>query len=168
MGANFNSAMLDSFEVRNSVLDSLIQQRLLYSEAVNHGFTVLDSQLINTIRDVPAFQNANGFSGEQYQQLLSAQGLTPAIFESRLRQELLLQQLLDGYSENGYVSNAVAERVMYLSDVQREISQVKIDSEEFLSQVSPTEDEINDYYDLHRGDFFLPERARCKTLRFDV
>ncbi len=162
MGENFDSSMLDSFEIRNSVLDSLVQQRLLFSEAVSNGFTVLDSQLVNTIRDVPAFQKDNNFSNEQYQELLRAQGLTPTTFESRLRQELLLQQLLDGYSENGFVSNAVAKRVMYLSEVQREVSQVQINSEMFLSSVAPTEEEINDYYDLHRNDFFLPERVRVE------
>ncbi|MDH5479655.1 MAG: SurA N-terminal domain-containing protein, partial [Nitrosomonas sp.] len=162
MGANFDSTMLDSFEVRNSVLESLIQQRLLHREAVSNGFTVLDSQLINTIRDVPAFQKDNSFSNEQYQELLRAQGLSPLTFESRVRQELLLQQLLDGYSENGFVSSAVAKRVMYLSEVQREISQAQIDPNHFLSQVSPSEAEINDYYDLHKNDFFLPERARVE------
>ena len=96
LGANFDSAMLDSFEVRNSVLERLIQQRLLHREAVNNGFIVLDSQLVKTIREIPAFQKDNKFSKQQYEDLLRNQGLTPTIFESRVRQELLLQQLLDG------------------------------------------------------------------------
>ena len=162
MGDNFDSSMLDSFEVRNSVLESLIQQRLLRLEAVNNGFTVLDSQLVNTIQDIPAFQKDNSFSNEQYQALLSAQGINPLIFESRVRQELLLQQLLDGYSENGFVPSAVAKRVMYLSEVQREVSQIQVDPDEFLSQVTPSEEEINAYYEQHRNDFFLPERARVE------
>lgn len=162
MGGNLDSSMLDSFEVRSSVLETLIQQRLLHREAVNNGFTVLDSQLVNTIRDIPAFQKDNSFSNEQYQEMLSAQGINPPIFESRVRQELLLQQLLDGYSENGFVSSTVAKRVMYLSEVQREVSQVQIDPDQFLSQVIPSEAEINEYYDLHRNDFFLPERARVE------
>ena len=99
LGANFDSAMLDTFEVKSSVLERLIQQRLLYREAAGNGFTVLDSQIVKTIRDVPAFQKDSKFSKQQYEQLLRTQGLTPAIFESRVRQELLLQQLLGGYSD---------------------------------------------------------------------
>ena len=56
LGANFDSSMLDNFEVKNSVLERLVQQRLLQSEAEKNGFVVLDSQLIKTIRDVQAFQ----------------------------------------------------------------------------------------------------------------
>lgn len=164
LGANFDSAMLDTFEVRNSVLERLIQQRLLNREAVNNGFIVLDSQLIKTIRDIPAFQKDNQFSKQQYEELLRAQGLTPAVFESRVRQELLLQQLLDGYSENGFAPKAVADRVRYLSEVQREVSQLQIRSEQFLSQVIPLEADIDAYYETHKADFHLPERARVEYL----
>lgn len=164
LGANFDSAMLDTFEVRNSVLERLIQQRLLHQEAINNGFIVLDSQLVNTIRDIPAFRKDNQFSKQQYEELLRAQGLTPALFESRVRQELLLQQLLDGYSENGFAPKTVADRVKYLSEVQREISQLQIEPEQFLSHVMPEEADINAYYEKHKVDFYLPERARVEYL----
>ncbi|SFE36512.1 SurA N-terminal domain-containing protein [Nitrosomonas sp. Nm166] len=164
LGANFDSAMLDSFEVKNSVLERLIQQRLLRREAISNEFIVLDSQLIKTIRDVPAFQKDNKFSKQQYEELLRNQGLTPTIFESRVRQELLLQQLLDGYSENGFAPKTVAEKVRYLSEVQREVSQSKIEPEQFLSQVTPEEADINAYYEKHQTDFHLPERVRIEYL----
>jgi peptidyl-prolyl cis-trans isomerase D len=164
LGANFDSAMLDTFEVKNSVLERLIQQRLLYREAAGNGFTVLDSQIVKTIRDVPAFQKDSKFSKQQYEQLLRSQGLTPAIFESRVRQELLLQQLLDGYSDNAFAPKVVAEKVHYLSEVKREISQSQITPGQFLAQLVPEETDIAAYYDKHKADFDLPERARIEYL----
>lgn len=162
MGANFNSAMLDSFEVRNSVLERLIQQRLLQREAVSNGFVVLDSQLVKTIREIPAFQKDSKFSKQQYEDLLKAQGLTPKVFESRVRQELLLQQLLDGYSEYGFAPKAVAERVKYLSEVKREINQYQIDPNQFLAHITPDEANIAAYYEKHKTDFDLPEQVRVE------
>ena len=162
MGANFDSAMLDSFEIRNSVLERLIQQRLLQREAVHNGFIVLDSQLVKTIREIPAFQKDSKFSKQQYEELLKAQGLTPKVFESRVRQELLLQQLLDGYSEYGFAPKAVAERVKYLSEVKREINQYQIDPEQFIAQVIPDEESITAYYEKQKADFDLPEQVRVE------
>jgi len=164
MGANFDSAMLDTFEVKNSVLERLIQQRLLYREANSNGFTVLDSQIIKTIRDVPAFQKDSKFSKQQYEQLLRAQSLTPAIFESRIRQELLLQQLLNGYSDYAFAPKVVAEKVHYLSEVKREINQSQITPEQFWALVTPEEKDIVIYYEKHKADFDLPERARIEYL----
>jgi peptidyl-prolyl cis-trans isomerase D len=164
LGANFDSAMLDTFEVKNSVLERLIQQRLLQHEAMNNGFTVLDSQLVKTIREVPAFQRDNKFSKQQYEDLLRAQGLTPVIFESRVRQELLLQQLLDGYSEIVFAPKTVVEKVRYLSEVQREISQSRIAPEQFLPAMTPEDTEVDNYYEQHQADFTLPERAKIEYL----
>ena len=164
LGANFDSAMLDTFEVKSSVLERLIQQRLLYREAAGNGFTVLDSQIIKTIRDVPAFQKDSKFSKQQYEQLLRTQGLTPAIFESRVRQELLLQQLLGGYSDYAFAPKVVTEKVYYLSEVKREINQLQIGPEQFLAQVAPEEKDIAAYYEKHKADFDLPERVRIEYL----
>lgn len=164
LGGDFDSAMLDSYELRDSVLERLIQQRLLFREAVSNGFTVLDSQLVNEISQIPEFHLENKFSKQQYESFLRNEGLSPAAFESRVRQELLLQQLLDGYSENNFVSDKTVRNVMYLSEVQREISLAQIKPEDFLPQIEPTEEEINTYYESHQSDFFLPERVRVEYL----
>lgn len=169
-GNNFDSAMLDSYEIKDSVLERLIQQRLLFREAVSNGFTVLDSHLINEIKQIPDFQVDNKFSKQQYETLLRNNGLSPLDFEASKRQELLLQQLLDGYSENNFVSNSIVNKILYLSEVQREISQKQIRPEDFLAEIEPTEDQIAAYYSDHQEDFYLPERARVEylVLSFDA
>ena len=164
LGENFDSSILDNPEVRFSVLERLIQQRLLRKEAQNIGMTVLDSQLVRTIADIPEFQQDGQFSNQRYEDLLRAQGINPLNFESRVIEELMLQQLLDAYSENGFVSSTVAKRIMYLSEVQREINLFQIESEQFLSQVEPDDAAIESYYDAHQNDFRLPERARIEYL----
>ncbi len=162
LGANFDSSMLDNFEVRNSVLERLVQQRLIQSEAEKNGFVVLDSQLIKTIQDIQAFQKEGKFSKQQYEDLLRAQGLTPALFELRVRKELMIQQLMDGYSENAFAPGMVAKKVSYLSEVQREVSQSIIKEEQFFSEIQPDELEIKAYYDKNQEIFHLPERVRVE------
>lgn len=164
LGENFDSSILDNPEVRFSVLERLIQQRLLRREALNIGMTVLDSQLVRAIGDIPEFQQDGAFSNQRYEDLLRAQGISPLNFESRVKEELILQQLLDAYSENGFVSSTVAKRVMYLSEVQREINLFQVEPEQFLSQVEPDDAAIESYYDAHQNDFLLPERARVEYL----
>ena len=80
----------------------------------------------------------------------------------------MLQQLLDAYSENGFVSSTVAKRIMYLSEVQREINLFQIEMEQFLSQVEPDDAAIEAYYDAHQNDFRLPERARVEYLALSL
>lgn len=164
MGENFNDAMLGNPELRSAVLEGLIQQRLLRHEAARVGLTVPDSQLVQVIQDIPAFQQDGKFSKQRYEELLRDQGMNPRTFEARVRQEMERQQLIDAYSGSGLVPVAVAERVMRLGNEKREISLVQIRPEQFLSQMKPDDAAIKSYYDRHQAEFQLPEQVRVEYL----
>ncbi|WP_090667246.1 SurA N-terminal domain-containing protein [Nitrosomonas nitrosa] len=164
LGENFDSAMFDNPEMRLAVLENLIQRKLLLREAVNVGLTVLDSQLAREIQSISAFQDDQQFSYQRYEELLRRQEMTPAMFESRVSAEIMQQQLLEAIAKSAVVSEKVAKNVAYLSEVKREINQVKIEPEQFISQVTPDEASIQSYYDNHQSEFLLPERVRIEYL----
>lgn len=154
----------DNPEVRSAVLDRLIQQRLLKQEAARIGLTVLDPQLVDVIQGIGAFQQDGAFSNKRYEELLREQGMTPVVFEARVRQEMQQQQLTDAYTRNGFVPDAVAERVMRLSEEQREVSLVRIQPEQFLAQMRPDDAAIKSYYERHQAEFQVPEQVRVEYL----
>ncbi len=154
----------DNPEVRSAVLDRLIQQRLLKQEAARIGLTVLDPQLVDVIQGIGAFQQDGAFSNKRYEELLREQGMTPVVFEARVRQEMQQQQLIDAYTRNGFVPDAVAERVMRLSEEQREVSLARIQPEQFLAQVRPDDAAIKSYYERHQAEFQVPEQVRVEYL----
>lgn len=162
MGENFNDTMLDRPEVRTAVLEGLIQQRLLKHEASSAGLAVLDPQLVEMIQNISAFQEDGKFSKQRYEELLRGQGMTPRTFEARVRQELMRQQLIAPYGENGFVSDTVAEKLLRLSEEQREISLVQILPAEFLGRVKPDDAAIKAYYDSHQAEFQLPEQVQVE------
>jgi peptidyl-prolyl cis-trans isomerase D len=162
MGENFNDAMLDRPEVRTAVLEGLIQQRLLKHEASSVGLAVLDEQLVEMIQNISAFQEDGKFSKERYEELLRGQGMKPRTFEARVRQELMRQQLVAPYSENGFVSDTVAEKLIRLSEEQRDISLVQIRPAEFLARIKPDDGAIKAYYDTHQAEFQLPEQVQVE------
>ena len=93
-----DSMLLDSPELRVATLDSLIQRRLLLDRAARAGMTVSDSHLQDVIAGQPAFKDgSNQFSYERYQQVLRSEGMVPAVFEARLRQDLMLEQQRGGH-----------------------------------------------------------------------
>ncbi|SFW27260.1 SurA N-terminal domain-containing protein [Nitrosovibrio sp. Nv17] len=164
MGGSLDDAMLESPQLRAMVLDRLIQQRLLKHEAVRVGLTVPDTQLISTIQEIPAFQEDGAFSKQRYETLLRGQGMNPRMFEARVRQEILRQQLTDAYAGSSLVADRVTERILRLGGERREISLTHIQPEQFLSQVKPDEAAIQAYYDSHQAEFRLPEQVRVEYL----
>ena len=163
-GTGEDASMQDNPEVRSAMLDRLIQQRLLKQEAARIGLTVLDPQLVDVIQGIGAFQQDGAFSNKRYEELLREQGMTPLVFEARVRQEMQQQQLIDAYTRNGFVPDTVAERVMRLSEEQREVSLIQIQPEQFLAQVRPDDAAIKSYYERHQAEFQVPEQVRVEYL----
>ena len=89
-------AMLDNPELRYATLDGLIQRRLLLDSALRAGVTVHDDRLKDLIVKQQLFQDETGkFSLVRYEQYLKSEGMTPAMFEARLRQDMVLQQFVE-------------------------------------------------------------------------
>ena len=168
MGDSFEISMLDDPRVRASVLEELIQTRLLNREAARLGLSISDSQLVGALQSVPQFQEDNKFSNQLYRELLRDQGMEVVRFETNIRQEMMRNQVIDGYLKNGFISNTVAKNIMRLSGEKREISSVHIDPAQFASKVKPSNDEIKEYYGNHQADFKRPEEVQVEYLVLSV
>ena len=168
MGENFNISMLDDPGVRVSVLESLIQQRLLNREAERLGLAISDSQLVEVLQSIPVFQQDGKFSNQLYKELLRNKGLDVVTFESNVRQDMMRQQVVDGYIKNGFISNTVAKNIIRLSGEKREISSIQIQPEKFLPKIKPSNEEIQAYYANHQAEFKRPEEVQVEYLVLSV
>ncbi len=156
-------AMLDNPELRFATLESLIQRRLLLDRALRAGMTVSDQQLQKVISELPVFHDEAGkFSNALYEQFLKSEGQTPITFESRLRQDLILQQLTYGDAESTFVPRTVAERLVKLAEQKREVSQFTITPERFAAQVKLEPDAAKKHYEANRSEFEIPEQVRLE------
>lgn len=166
MQGKADQAMLDSNEVRNAVLNSLVDKRALLAHALQAGVTVPDDQLRKILADMPSFKDeATGkFSDTKYRQLLDANGMTPAGFEDRMRQDLRLSQVRDTVTGSVVLPADVIDRLGRIREQQREISQWLIGPDDVKAKVALTDDAVKAFYDQHKADFKVPERARVEYL----
>lgn len=165
-GPAFDPAIFEKPEVKHSILESLVAQHLLATEAHKTGLTVTDEQLAGVIGGIPAFQKEGKFDKKQYETLLSAQNMSPLMFESRVRQDLSSRQLTDAYTQNGYASNATVDNLIRLNEQQRVVSLAKLDVDAFLNQIKVTDSAVDEYYKKNQTEFQTPERARVEYVIF--
>jgi peptidyl-prolyl cis-trans isomerase D len=161
-GGRIDPALLDSPELRFSVLEGLVRQRVLLDHALRSGMTVSPEQLRTYITQAPVFQEDGKFSLTRYEQYLKGRGENAANFENRVRQELLLSQLQETYSGSSIVPRAVAERLLRITGQQREVSRAVISPEKFAAAVKLEDDAAKKYYDGHQDEFRVPEQVRIE------
>jgi peptidyl-prolyl cis-trans isomerase D len=155
-------AALDSPEVRQSVLDRLIANRLLAAEVTDRRFKISNEQLTQFITNLPEFQQGGKFSQEVYDKLLSQNQMTPSQFENKMRADLLIEQVRDGVPGLAFASQAVEDGTLKVEHQQREVTVAEIKSADFVSQVKVDPTEVQAYYDKHKDKFKVPEQVKLE------
>ncbi len=155
-------AMLDTPEARRAVLDQMIAQRLVAVEAARRNLFMSREAVIEAITQAPEFQENGKFSPALYSAYLAQRGLTDQGNVIELQSQLPLMRLVGSISETAIASRTVAARLIALEAQQREVSEVRMRTQQFLPQVKVDDAQIKQYYDANQGDFRTPERVRAE------
>ena len=163
-GPNVDTALFDSPEARAQTLDGLIAQQVLFLQAQKQSLGTSDRRLQETIMGIPALQDNGRFSHDRYQALLAQQGMTPAVFESRLREDLALQQLNIAIESSVIVPQKVVDRFAALIAQRRNVAQMVVKVADFAARVKLAPDTVQKEYDAHPGDYMTPETVKAEYI----
>lgn len=163
-------AILDGNELRNSVINQLVERRALLAHAFNTDLAVPDEQVRKVISEVPYFKDeADGkFSAAKYEEILRRQGMTPVMFEEKVRQDLRVAQLRDPVSGGTVLSGDVVDRLGRIRGQEREISEWIFTPDAVFEGVSVTDADVKKFYDTHQNDFRIPERVRVEYVSLEA
>lgn len=161
-GQKVDAALLESAELKQSVLDGLITRRLVNEEIQKSKFKISNEQLSTYILGMPEFQQDGKFSEDLYQKTLAQNKLTVSKFENDRRNELLTQQAREGLSLLVSVPKGVAEHALKFAYQQREVSFAEIKTAQFVSETNVTPAQVKAYYDQHKDKFKVPEQVKLE------
>jgi peptidyl-prolyl cis-trans isomerase D len=95
--------------------------------------------------------------------------MTPALYESRLIQDLGLQQLNGAVQSTAFAPKSVAARLSDLNDQERVVQQMTFKESAYAAQVKVTDADVRAYYDKNKNSpqFQVPEQAKIEYLVLD-
>ena len=157
-------ALLDSPELRRGVVQELVNQRLLLLFANESRLRVDDDLLVSFITSVPSLQEDGRFSRERYEALVAAQGMSVEMFESRVRQDLMMQQAVMATANGSFSGRMTANRWLAAQLEEREISEYVLRAEAFAADSKPDEASVKRFYEENRARFESPEQVRVEYL----
>ena len=162
MGAQFDAKMLDAPEARKAILDDLVDKQLLTLEGTKKKMFASDDAIRRTINGIDAFKVDGKFSQERYEAALRGQGMTPAGFEARLRQDLTLQQLATAVSQSGVMARTVSDRILAIQAEKRDIQEFRLPLDAYLDKVQLADGAAKKFYDENSKQFEMPEQAKVE------
>ncbi len=168
LGPQFDQKMFDTPEAKRAVLENLIAERAINAEIARANMTVTDATLQKAIMQIEAFQKPDGgFDMEAYKAVLASQGMTPPMFDARLRRDLTVQQLVGSVQNTAFAPRTIAARLSDINDQLREVQEVVFPVSEFLPKVQVTDAMIKAYYDKNAKLFQVPEQVTAQYVVLD-
>ncbi|TXG85981.1 MAG: peptidylprolyl isomerase [Rhodocyclaceae bacterium] len=162
MGPSFRQETFDTPEMRLAVANSLVDQRLLLLEANKGRLGVSNALLVEIISTMPSLQVDGKFSKARYEAALAAQGMSPEQFEARLRQDMIMQQLVGAIGDTGIVSSVSAEMMLRIQSEERQVAEIRITPEQFAGEIKLEADAAKKFYDENQKQFQTPELVRAE------
>ena len=162
-GPQFDSKMLSTPEARQGILDELISRKAMAVEVSNNHLSVTDQILQQNILSTPGLTKQDGsFDADRYKNLLAAQGMNPAMYEQRLRQDLALQQLLNAVQGTVILPKTIAQRIAAIYEQEREVQKLDFKASDYASQVKVTDAMLKAYYEKNANQFEIPELIKAE------
>lgn len=165
-----DAKLLDTPEMRERTLEAMVREQVMLATADKLHLVTTDDRLQRTFETDPQFAPLRNPNGTVNKDLLAAQGMSVAMFEQRLRQELTMRQVMQGVSGTEIVAASPAATAFDAFFQQREIQVQRFEPKDYAAKVSPSDAELEKFYKdpSNAALFQAPEQADIEYVVLDI
>ncbi|MCK6426618.1 MAG: SurA N-terminal domain-containing protein [Burkholderiaceae bacterium] len=165
-----DARLLDSPEFKRQTLEQLLRERVLFAAVLDQHLSPTDDQLARFYQTEPDYAWLLQADKAQRRDLLAARGLTEAMLDAQVRQDLALRQVLMGVSGSAMAPQAAASAALDAYFQQREVQWISFAGRDYLGKVQASDAEVQAFYEApaQAGRFMAPEAASVDYLVLDL
>ena len=163
-GGQIPEGFLDRIDIKQQVLNGLINETLIRQAASEMGILVSDIEVQNIILEIPAFKYNGAFDQRLYERSLRGARLTPAVFEAQVRQRLLTDKLKALLGSGLAVTEAEARDHYIFENEEVNLSYVLINASECETEVNATKQDLTLWYESHSENYMTEPQIKLRYL----
>lgn len=149
--------------IKQQATRELIQTALLNQAGNKAGLFVGEAEVWEIIRQIPQFNDDQGFNMSQFELAANRSGLTPAGFLARIRQDMAIEQLQNALFATDFVTQSELSAYSGIMHQTRDFSWSILSSDELKETIEMTDEEVQSYFDVE-GRYMEPEKVRIAYL----
>lgn len=153
-GQNFPLSTLKSFGLDQQALDQLISNKLVLDQADRLNLTGTDGEVSEAIKRQNVDPNTGQWIGtEEYKRRLRLQGFDIAAYEQDRRNEISVRKVRSFLTSAEQVSDRDIEERFKKDNTRIELVYATVDLDKVRSKYTPTEAELQAYYNQHKDQY---------------
>ncbi len=161
----FSEEMAAKLNLKENALDALIQNRLVLLEAEKMNLQVSDQELAELISKQPQFQRDSKFNNSLYENFLSFNRLSARQYEENQRQNILRGKLEKIVQSATQVSETEILEAYKNENEKIKFKYIGFSRDYFKPGDPPSDEEIQNYFDAHKGQFEVPEQIQIQYVK---
>ncbi len=165
-GGTIPDALFKQLNIKQQVLNQLIDETLIRQKAKRLGLMVTDKEIQHVILNIPAFKQNGMFQPRLYQMALRNAGLRPADFEHQLRQEMITRKLQTVMASGLHCPDSEALSFFKYKNSEIDVEFVKVNSSDCVSEVNATDEGLKKWYQSNKEKFRTDPQLKLKYLLF--
>ena len=165
---DIDAQLLDTPQARRDTLEGMLRERVLLAAANDLQLYPSVSRMAMLFDSDPQFAGLRGPDGRISRDLLASQGMTPEMFDQRLRQDFAMRQVLAGITQTPLAPAATAAAAIDPLFQRREVQLQRFDPAAFLARANPSDAEIEAHYKANEARFQAAEQAQIEYVVLDL
>jgi peptidyl-prolyl cis-trans isomerase D len=166
-GGRLSDEMVKALGLKQQALDELINNALLYQEALRMNLGVSSEELRRNIQSFPLFQVNGKFNKGMYLRILRLNRIDAEDFEQMQKRRLAIDKLNNLIlSHTGVVSEEEAREAYIMGNEKVSLEFIRVGPKVFMDKLTVTGAEVENYFSDHRERFRIPEKANLQYLVF--
>jgi len=157
MGEAADPDLIDEGLLSSTVLDGLVQEKVLEQDASNKGLYISLPMVDEFIRNMKEFQVDGEFSNERMQAVLGSAGFTLNSFRESLAKQFLIDQGRAGLIGSAFVLESEESDLIKLDRQSRNLGFSVLNAADYTSDVQVSDAELETYFAAHEDTFIQPE-----------
>ncbi len=165
-GGSLPETVMKQMNLKQQVLDQLIDAALVDQAAAKMGVLVTDREVQHVILGVPAFKQNGVFDARLYQAALRNAGMKPVDFETNVRKEMYLRKVQALLTAGIFVPDTEAVLHYKYENAEINVEFIKINASDCVDAVNATEPQLKAWFETHKEEFKTDPQVRLKYILF--
>ena len=161
-------ALLDDELIRPQVIQQLIARTLIAQSAVGQGFGASSKAVSELILATPGFQAEGRFDQEVFQYMIRNQGFTSATFVETVRQDLIIQQFIQGLTNSNFVTDAELANLASFTEQERDYYYLTLPMKPFIDGVQVSEQQVLDHYEQTKAKYQTQVQVSVESIELNA
>ena len=157
---------LESYEFKVSVLNQLLNDRILYQIATDSNFKSSALLVDEYLKNIPGFITENNFDQNKYKRFLALRKVSDEQFRNSISVEITTNQYKEFLKNLLLTSNIDIKEYNNVKYVKKNIKYFDILKSEVRNSIEVTNDDIKNYYEENINQFSIPEKIKVEYITY--